>query len=806
MPRPYYEDDGDVFMTSPGKSTVTGDSDVTMRTPGNTEPDPSPLPRISTRKKDYGVPTPLPHKRSQTKPLPIPYPISPAKAPVELGSNRDDVSGIRWERYQRVLEAACDTCLTPIHKEVLQVKLDKSFEPISLSKNSSREFLSSNRQPRPELRFQKLEAEIKKFLSLVLPDPDTQREKEKKIRAKFDPKTPKVHRKRKPIVEKTLVPWETLSEQVQARLSKWAPDDFIKTLYESELLEHRWAILSAWIWRYLQDCHFLSSRVKDYEEDEDDDVNVPIDLNELRYALPLSMRPSDLDGVDPPLPVRSKVHQAWHTLLEEFAPHRNFPGVAPGATITTPQQKAAEYYAIAYDVWRKTTQALLPRTSLTSEFPYSSRDVVPHLAEHIAHLLKPEDFPKTEILKFAGHQLRHQYTGDPTYVPNPYDEPSEEELEKLRIRDIAAALVDVVETAIDFRNEKDRDARAWEILFRPPSTAETWEADKTAPSHSFPLDESIMVVITDSREPVHTNMGPPPPPSGSGSSGKRSRANSQLSTPSRGKGKGKQSSTPSPIKLNPLTNSGRQWQVVFVATPLLYENRFIRSGYTAFDQYHFNNLRVVLKGTPTSKEKWQAVVDERSKWMQFRDKTESDDDHSDYEDPGYNSSDTDGKSSSPLKRKNKKQQKPTTPPSSRSAGRKRQSEEMIGTSPTDDHETGRDPGSRGSAGAGTGSTGSTTAKRQKRAKDQDVLSEVGSQVANSPSVGAKNRRETRRASAEKEKREREQREKQEALERRRRERERINAQRVALGLEPLGDEDDETAEQEIKRPRFFGWG
>ncbi|KAM7222742.1 hypothetical protein V8F06_001929 [Rhypophila decipiens] len=531
------------------------------------------------------------HPMFQVPPIPV-EPLA-ARDPADLGSNRDDPTGHRYDAYWKSLSRTCQACWSVDYKRYIYAKFEKAFEPPALGEKTNQGVLSANRKPRPEIPFRNLANAIQRFCQQVLPDPEMEKKQEQELRGIFEPRTPPGGvRRRRAFQPKFLKPYDTLPDEVKYRLDRWAHDEtFLKSIWTSEHTEHRWAIFEAWIWHYLQDCHFLTSRIEDHDDEEDDDPNQPANLNN-DPALPLpTNRPSNLDGLDPPLRTQSLAHKAWNILLEEFAPWRNYPGIYP-LTLNANLDKthtSNERHAIAYDVWRKATLALLPRTTMTSEFPYQIRDVIAHLARHLTHILGDDVFPRKTILDFASETMKSYYR-TPKKNINPYDNPSDDEVEIVRQRNMVNALIDIVDNAIDFRNQKDRDVRSWEVVFRPPSTAATWQHDLTAPPHSFPLDESIMDIIIDSR----------------------SAASIYANVPSPTKRKGKEKATsPSPIT---------RWEVAWVATPMLYENRYVRAGYYVFDQYMCNNLQVILKGTATTKARFDAIQKEQDQWNKSRDK------------------------------------------------------------------------------------------------------------------------------------------------------------------------------------------
>lgn len=185
----------------------------------------------------------------------------------------------------------------------------------------------------------------------MLPDPEVAKEREKYIKAQFHPKTPKLAGlKIKPRGGKELVLVQKLRELFHNRLCTRSYGHRLAPLWGSELIQHRWAILSAWIWHYFQDCHFLPSRIQ--LQEGVDDIEEPVEFFNMNSRKKENDDPfprsAQLDGVSPPLPVRSKAHRAWNTLLEEFAPHRNYTGTntAPGAHHTR-EQEQFENYSVA---------------------------------------------------------------------------------------------------------------------------------------------------------------------------------------------------------------------------------------------------------------------------------------------------------------------------------------------------------------------------------------------------------------------------------------------------------------------------
>ncbi|KAM7203874.1 hypothetical protein V8F20_003880 [Naviculisporaceae sp. PSN 640] len=341
-------------------------------------------------------------------------------------------------------------------------------------------------------------------------------------------------------------------------------------------------------------------------------------------------------------------------------------------------------------------------------------------------------------------------------------------------RDVAIALVEMAEAAMEFRNDKDRDSRSWEVTFRPPPTAEEWAADKRDLSYGYEFNDSIMKPIADGRPAmvVFTGMAPPSSPD----------------TPP-GKGKGKQKAVPRRAKTP---------RVIWCATPMLYENRSVRAGYTVIDRYIVNDLEVVLDNPVVSLEEYKKVVQERAQWVGYReehpsaddfeDESDEEDDDNDetydddamdetYYDPNdetyYDSDDEPSthKKKPPKEDKGKGLDITPTP----SGNKRKYGDEQGGTS-----------------------------KRQKKDNDADVAGP--SKLPSSPTVGVVTRRERRRAEKEAEKRAEEERERAERLERLRDERERANEARVARGMKPLPDIDDDELLEENERPRFFhGW-
>ncbi|KAM7202007.1 hypothetical protein V8F33_003014 [Rhypophila sp. PSN 637] len=701
---------------------------MTMQDAEDTSGTPTNRKYESTPNRRYG--SPMVHPMFQLPDVPVEP--SPARNPSDLGSNRDDPTGHRYDSYWKSLNRTCQACWSVNYKRHIYAKFEKAFEPPALGEKSNLGVLSANRKPRPEIPFRNLANAIQRFCQ----------QSEESLSAQI------------------LEAWDTLPDEVKRRLDKWAHDEtFLKSIWTSEHTDHRWAILEAWIWHYLQDCHFLTSRIKDHDDDEDDDPDEPANLNNDPALLLPTNHPSNLDGLDPPLRTRSLAHKAWNILLEEFAPWRNYPGIYP-MTLNANLDKihtSNERHAIAYDVWRKAALALQPRTTLTSEFPYQIRDVVAHLARHLTHILGDDVFPRKTILDFASETMKNFYK-TPKKNINPYEKPSDDEVEIVRQRNIVNALIDIVDNAIEFRNQKDRDVRSWEVLFRPPSTAATWKHDMTAPPHCFPLDESIMDIIIDSRPAASIFANVPPDRS-----------------PTKSKGKEKADI--------------RRWEVAWVATPMLYENRYLRAGYYVYDQYMCSNLRVILKGTATTKVKFEAIQKEQDHWSKFRDKPPEispvSADYSHHSDDSLLSSEGEDA----VKRKEARAARKAAKEAAKKL-RPRTPDKGMNKRPTDQViEPGDSPGE-----TKTGSHKKPRIKSPARPLD-------------SPSEAARKRREERTARLEKERLEQEA-----ALVRERRDRgrstwERVNPRREDRGLAPLQQPEDFADFEdpdEQNRPRIFG--